>query len=90
MESERSKEIQRALAGFLTAGGCIVVFIGVILVAGAITAQKFYADAVTIPPEIRATIDNGWRNGIGALVLGFGLVIGGWLWHHDVAERRLT
>ncbi len=88
MPSERSKEIQRNLAGFVVAAGCVVLVVGAFFIAGAVAAQKFWSGATTIPTDIQAIIDDAWRKGLGSLILGAGLAVGGWLWHRDVAEPR--
>ncbi len=88
VDAERSKEVQRNLAGFVVAAGCVVFIVGLILVAGAFGAQNVWRGAV-IPGDIQAIIDDGMRRGLAAIVFGLGLGVAGWLWHHDVAERRI-
>lgn len=87
MASERSAELQRNLAGFVVAGGCILFVVGLILVAGATAAQNFWRGA-TISLEVQTAIDDEMRKGLGSILLGVGLAVAGWLWHRDVAERR--
>ncbi len=86
MASARSKELQQNLAEFVVAAGCIVFIVGLILVAGAVTAQNFWRGA-TMPREVQAAIDDGMRKGLGSIILGVGLVFGGWLWVRGLAER---
>ncbi len=87
MGSQGSKELQKDLAGLVVAAGCIVFIVGLILVAGAVTAQNFWRGA-TMPGEVQAAIDDGMRKGLGSIILGVGLVIGGWLWVRGLSERR--
>ena len=87
MPSDRSKELQRGIAGFVVAG-CFVFIVGVLLVAGAVATQKFWSEATTIPADIQGIVDDGWRKGLGAVILGAGLAVSGWLWLHGVAGQR--
>lgn len=89
MDSERSKEVQRNLAGFVVAAACVVFIVGLILIAGAFGAQNVWRGE-TIPPDVQAVINDGMSRGLAAILVGLGLGVAGWLWHHDVAERRLT